>query len=431
MCTILPHAPKGGHPTVYIGNTHQNNLTQCKAICNFCCPNVINQLLLKLKSNPSGIVFFEKNGKYYRLYGGPNRSQLPGKYTFHVYIYNIKGPNGQLTPMQASVASKCASSSTPPMQPSSSTFPIIQAINYVDFCEQLFQIWYSNHQNLNGFSQDFQIEHLPEPYFIVQDPQKPQIPASNYNRILKNDYLLANNDYLYVLNYNPGQGLPRQLWQNIHANFPTMPTYQDVAAWMAAYYSSPAFQQIAPIPYARNINMLNFAYAIGMNGVVNVETFFLHSPALNKHIFLKSYSQNNVVVQYTQLLKAHLTNKTVLAIAAIGSNATINRSALTSNIWINYLCNLMGLNLDVATILPVTTRNGKTTSAIVVDRNKILAVIMGSNSLPIIPPTIYGQIRQTIGSPTANPANPGNAPANPGNAPAKPGNAPAKPGNTP
>ena len=87
MSRILPNEPDG-HPTVIIGNTHSDDLNQCREICDFCGENVIHELLRKLRGNPSGRVYFEKDGEYYRLYGGPNRAQtIPAQFTFHVYIY--------------------------------------------------------------------------------------------------------------------------------------------------------------------------------------------------------------------------------------------------------------------------------------------------------------------------------------------------------
>ena len=87
MSNILSYKPDG-HLTVKISNTHGDDLTKCKEICEFCGDNVINELLKILKNKPSGKVDFEKDGVCYRLYGGPNRAQtIPGKYTFHVYIY--------------------------------------------------------------------------------------------------------------------------------------------------------------------------------------------------------------------------------------------------------------------------------------------------------------------------------------------------------
>ena len=133
--------------------------------------------------------------------------------------------------------------------------------------------------------------------------------------------------------------------------------------------------------------MLNFAYAIGMNGVVNVETFFLHSPAFKKHIVLKSYSQNNVVVQYTQLLKQFLTVKPVLAIAGLGKTCKsiqALRNYVMNQNWINYLSNIIGLSLANAIIIPVTNNQNGITSCLMIDGNKCLVLNQGGNNLPTI-----------------------------------------------
>ena len=85
MPNILYHEPLGRN-TAYIGNSHGD--TPPLSISNFCGAAVINALLAKLKKNPSGRVYFEKDGAFYRLYGGPNRTKTKGgKYCFHVYKY--------------------------------------------------------------------------------------------------------------------------------------------------------------------------------------------------------------------------------------------------------------------------------------------------------------------------------------------------------
>ncbi|MBQ6472171.1 MAG: hypothetical protein IJJ33_09320 [Victivallales bacterium] len=247
----------------------------------------------------------------------------------------------------------------------------IKENSYESFCEKLFQTWLNDRQSLKEFGGDFQIDYLPEPYFTVKRGKR----------------------ILYVLNNNPGHGIPRQLWENIHVG-KAEKHYEEEAAKMADYYRSEDFKRKEPNAAARMVKMLEFAQGIGMDGVVNVEAFFLHSPDLKKAVFLKKYSNKKIVLQYTQLLKAYLNGKNTLAIASIGTNASIDCNALKRNEWIVYLCDVMGLNLDTAKIIPITKKYTKTTSCIVIDGDKIMAISMGSNNLPRISEIIYKRIQQ-------------------------------------
>ena len=245
--------------------------------------------------------------------------------------------------------------------------------NYIDFCEQLFQKWYSAKGVLHDFEDDFQIDYLPEPYFTAQNGNNP----------------------LFVLNNNPGHGIPKQLWENIHKNN-GIKHYIDAAEMMADYYWSDEFKSKEPNAFARMVKMLDFAKGIEKNGVINIETFFLHSPSLIKSVFINKYikDKNEMVLQYTQLLKAYLSDKSVLAIASIGSRSSIDKNVLKSNDWVVFLCKIMGLNIDDANIIPITKSDkGKISSCIVVDKNKYMAISMGNNNLPKISKEIYQKIK--------------------------------------
>ncbi len=346
MTRILEHEPKG-HATVVISNTHGD--APNKEICEFCGKRAIDELERKMKDKPSGRVYFEKDGCCYRLYGGLTRAvTLPGKYCFHVYKYDVEDSSGK----------------------KSSAFDSY-AKGYAEFCERLFQKWLEDKQSLAEFSADFQIDYLPEPYQTVQSGRR----------------------ILYVLNNNPGHGIPKQLWENIHDG-KGKKHYEQEAARMAGYYWSDDFKRSEPNAASRMVKMLEFAKGIGMDGVVNVEAFFLHSPNMDKDVFLKKYSKKEIVRQYTQLLKAFLRGKPVLTIASVGTKASIDRNALKRNEWITYLSNVMGLNLDTAKIIPVTQKDGKTTSCLLVDNGKIMAISMGSNNLPRISGEIYKKIQR-------------------------------------
>jgi len=89
MNKLLNHRP-AGRITAAIGNIHGDKPS--REIYDFCGETVVNKLLEKLLAQPSGRIYFVKDGKPYHLYGGPSRAvTFPGKFCFNVYKYNYPG----------------------------------------------------------------------------------------------------------------------------------------------------------------------------------------------------------------------------------------------------------------------------------------------------------------------------------------------------
>ena len=68
----------------YYGDTPSPQIRQ------FCGPAVIQELESRPLGNGhpmSTRIAFTKDGKKYHVYKGPNRTKIPGKYLYHVYIY--------------------------------------------------------------------------------------------------------------------------------------------------------------------------------------------------------------------------------------------------------------------------------------------------------------------------------------------------------
>ena len=85
--TRIVDAAVAGEPFVCrISDYHGNAPSQ--EIMDFCGQNVINELDRKLQvsNGNSTSVYFEKDGKLYKVYKGPNQAvTIPGKYTYNVY----------------------------------------------------------------------------------------------------------------------------------------------------------------------------------------------------------------------------------------------------------------------------------------------------------------------------------------------------------
>ena len=251
----------------------------------------------------------------------------------------------------------------------------IKANDYVDFCEQLFQKWLEGNQYFAEFSRKFQLDYLPEPYYTSLDGNNP----------------------LYVLLSNPGHGIDKQLRENIKVRG-AVQNYKSASQMMASYYWSDDFnrgnERNARI---RMEKMRTFVQKLGMDGLVNTEAFFLHSPQLlDKKGFLKNFSTNKLVSKYTELLKRFLQNKTVLAITCIDSRASIDKEVLKNNVWITHLSKIMGLSIDNAKIIPITKKGENITSCIVVDHNKIMSISTATNNIPNISEEQYEEIREAM-----------------------------------
>ena len=232
---------------------------------------------------------------------------------------------------------------------------------YLDFCEELFQNWLNHRLDLSDFDADFQVEHVPEPYYILKEGKKP----------------------LYVLNYNPGEGLPQQTRKSILAH--PHDSYCAVAKRLSEFYRN----EFTGKAIKRNEKILKFAKAMGYDGVVCVETFFLHSanwPIDKKMAFVESSRKNKLVQKYNRVLKNFLKSKPVLRVSAVSTKKIINlkNRKTFSNVWVKYQNDIMGVDLNSMTFVPIPPKGkGRVTSCIYVGKKeKYVSFMMGGNNLP-------------------------------------------------
>ena len=233
-------------------------------------------------------------------------------------------------------------------------------MDYKDYCEQIYQSWLSDPKHFSTFDSDFNMFSLPEPYY----------PLSK------------GDNSLVVLNNNPGGALNFQYHTYILKQFGADSSYKEVASWLMEKYTAKD-SAIGGSANARNKKIAKIANAMGYDSVENVETFFLHSGSFNKPRFLKNYVKHAAVVEYKESLKSYLADRSVVIVAAVGTGSSLSISGLRSSPWLEYQVDIAGLDFSQSSLEPLTTKNGKVTSGIVRNQNKILICSMGSNNIPV------------------------------------------------
>ncbi len=232
----------------------------------------------------------------------------------------------------------------------------VAAMNYLAYCELIFQDWKSNRLPSKG--QLFEMEVVPEPYLLYGSAEKP----------------------LYQLLTNPGTGMPHIQSHSAVKNL-GVGTYAELAKHLAKFYLSDEFKS-AGLAYRRNVRALEVAKANGFSGVFSVETIPYHSDRLNKTQALRAIGEDPTLKKYSQLLKEELADKAVLVVSACSSKRSIDLSTATSNPWLSFQADLIGLCLKKAKVIPLVRKGDKVTSAQLREGQKNMVLMMGSNALP-------------------------------------------------
>lgn len=144
-------------------------------------------------------------------------------------------------------------------------------MSYKTLCEEIYRDWRSDPSSLSEFSDDFAIEHLPEPYLPVR----------------------FGETGLVVLNNNPGQVHPFQHHSSISSRFSAEVAYKEISHWLMAQYIGQE-SEINRAAKSRIARMFALADALGCEGIENVEMFFLHSSRFNKDRFLSRHGRRDV-----------------------------------------------------------------------------------------------------------------------------------------
>ena len=233
-------------------------------------------------------------------------------------------------------------------------------MEYKSLCEQIYSTWRADKRHFSEFSPEFDVTHLPEPYFPIR----------------------KGNRRLAVLNNNPGGVLEFQSHGQIAKEFAGNITYKAVADWLTDKYINGGVKLNARAK-GRNAKVLKIADVLGANGVENLETFFLHSSSFNKSRFLKKHVKNETAEQYVEALRKYLRRMPVLIVACVGSKKSLSAASLRKSEWLQFQASVAGMALESAEFKPVTRIGAKVTSGILREGEKIMVCSMGSNNIPV------------------------------------------------
>lgn len=211
---------------------------------------------------------------------------------------------------------------------------------------------------------EFQIDYLPEPYLKFGECSNP----------------------LYVFTTNPGLGMPEQHRKNILGGksiaSPNDP-YSTISKVMGNYY----LQHLKGAARNRIEAMIKLSNHSGFDGVIQIEACPFHSKSLPKKDSLLEHLSNDPALNgYEQCLKSVFFEKTVIAVSAIGTQATISIDSIKNRRWLNWQAGLIRLKTCDSKILPIITKGEKDTSAFIYSRSEKsvsgFILMMGGNHLP-------------------------------------------------
>lgn len=234
------------------------------------------------------------------------------------------------------------------------------------YCEDLWASWLGGWRPLNSTALhgQFDLEAAPEPYLLFGSSDNP----------------------LTILTTNPGQTMKHQMACAIRAGngvITSKMTYAMCAQKLGYYYkqtlSGPALQRI--------LAQEKLAMKAGYSGVIQVECCPWHSKALpGKDRFLRLMKQDDHLLTYVKQLKNYISNRAVLGLSAVSTNTLLNTEEIKYNAWLKWQAELLGVDLDSAEVVPLTSKNERVTSAVVratisqVPRSLVL--MMGGNHFP-------------------------------------------------
>lgn len=260
--------------------------------------------------------------------------------------------------------------------------------NFKAFADDMFNAWragavsfgnWLNDSSLySSLCKDFQMDYLPEPYYYYELSGSQVTDA-------------CFNNPLFVLNNNPGGGLHFQHRNAINSGPVKFKCYDDCSNYIAnTYYRSNKY--IGDSACRRIQKAIECANKLGCDGIIFVETFFLHSKKLNKIKYLKLYNSefskpNSKIIEYSNLLKNVLKGEKVLCITAVrpGISLGYNNINYWKNGWMQHQAGLIGLDLsslNSSNIIPIIINNNKCTSCLIKKNNKYMVCMQGSNNIP-------------------------------------------------
>ena len=158
-------------------------------------------------------------------------------------------------------------------------------MEFKELCEEIYKDWKEKSDAFCDFK-NFQTEFMPETYYWT--PGKNDVSSE-----------CMSDKILYILNNNPGDGLPCQTKEEIKREFGDE-SYAKISEQFYKYLQKD--KTFNGTPKTRLNKMQDFAKELNFDCIEDVEIFFLHSKSFNKNKFLKKYKNHPLVIKYTQSL---------------------------------------------------------------------------------------------------------------------------------
>ena len=235
----------------------------------------------------------------------------------------------------------------------------------IKYCEKLHKEWISDQLIVSEkTNKEFQMDYMPEPYLDFSKKDNP----------------------LYILTTNPGAGMLEQYRKNIiieDSIITKNDSYQDTSKTFANFYVN----NLTGAAKRRIDGFKSLANNSGFDGFIQIESYPFHSRNLpNKTKFLKEFKEDNIFVEYSQLLKNTQKDKNVIVLSAVGTKSEISNQSISSNEWLQWQANLMGLNTSNLKKKELLLKDGKVTSMFLYEKDNNLTkgfiLMMGGNHLP-------------------------------------------------
>jgi hypothetical protein len=237
--------------------------------------------------------------------------------------------------------------------------------DYKSFCEELWRSWLNETLELSPLLRaEFDVDSAPEPWLTFDGGAVP----------------------LVALTTNPGTTMTHQRREAIRSGQSFIngsSGYQIAAEALARFYS----MELHGPARTRIDSLVRLSALAGYKGLLQVECCPFHSARLpNKRGLIRESKGNGLLATYFCHLRQFLTERPVVAISAVSSRVPLSAGSVRSSEWLAWQTNLMGLDPDRATLIPLVSKGTKTTAAVLVSvvmgTPKALVLMMGGNHLP-------------------------------------------------
>ena len=259
--------------------------------------------------------------------------------------------------------------------------------SFYDFCEKLHKEWLNREKSLQVFKEDFLIEYLPEPYIT--------------NKRKKS--LRRKESKIFILNTNPGGGMPHQKHENIiqgKSIIKKNDSYSDTERKLGEYYKSEKFREDLGnnrSAFLRGTKSIDFCERLGYTFIQSVETIPFHSNKLSKKMkVINKLIKIPTYQEYHQSLSNLIKEDAVVLISSISSTEDISKKSILKSDWLKRQADLIDFSIPKCIVIPVSRSKKKKliSVAVAVFKNKYMVLTMGNNNFPDISNEIIQNIKR-------------------------------------